>query len=539
MLFEDCPTTKATNDFWKREIEIRFPILEERRGEKFLSLKKYITDSPQRFYSEEIFKSFLDYIFQLKEQKPEILISALQSINEDIGLALDTLEKINSRPIHDIHPPEDYNYKARFIQNEVHYNYLSLSESVYHKFIKIISYSNRLIRKKPVDGLDLFNSWEELKLTDFKFCTSVFNNTIRNGIGHGGVYFKERNVIYKGKKGRPHEARINEVIENFDGMLDICNALALAYKIFIIVERDFVLSNKIVYPVSFSVEELKAQANAPGWEIIDCMENMVIGDRKQMNIFVHSTIKRYSEVNYFMFRSAILTEFFARGFDRYFYTLRTDYGSPGWAAYKGEVLKKLREKGSENIVEYAKALEGNLIFFLPKYKLPKFLGTILSFVRIFKENFKLHYHIRTNFRFLRSFMVRDVQIHRRKLSVVINDASIVVRPEFQPNTVNLVRKEYIKMIKHSARKSKRELKFPLSFLLPAQYIRITVYDRDFRVRKLRGSGLIDSLVCSIEVNKSKTIKTIDFFGGIVEQHGKYRIVWNSNWKGISEIKSNL
>ena len=157
MLFEDCPTTKATNDFWKREIEIRFPILEERRGEKFLSLKKYITDSPQRFYSEEIFISFLDYIFQLKEEKPKILISALQSINEDIGLALDTLEKINSRPIHDIHPPDDYNYKARFIQNEVHYNYLSLSESVYHKFIKIISYSNRLIRNKPVDGLDLFN----------------------------------------------------------------------------------------------------------------------------------------------------------------------------------------------------------------------------------------------------------------------------------------------------------------------------------------------------------------------------------------------
>lgn len=536
MLFEDCPTTKSLNDFWNNEIALRFPILDERNGNKYLSLKKYITDIPERFYSEDIFEDFLNYLLNLKEQNTKFLIKALTSVNEEIGLALKTLEEINQKKIHDIHPPEDYNYKARFVQNEIHFNYLNLSESVYHKFLKIIAYCNRLSRNKPAEGLDLYNCWEEVKLTEFKRCTSVFNNTMRNGIGHGGAYFMERDIVYKGKKGKPYQARIREVINYFDEMLDICNAFALAYKQFLIVERDFISSNRIVYPMSFSIQELNAQANAPGWKIIDCMENIVIGNRKQLNVFVDSTLQRYSEVNYLMFRSAILTEYFARGFDRYFFTLRTKTGNPGWAAYNGEVLKKLREKNSHNLGEYAKALEDNLLFFLPRFKIPKFLGTVLSFIKVLRANFKFLYNFNTNFKFVRKFKVRDTKIHRRKLSVVINDTSVVIRPEFRNDAVNLVRKEYKKMIGYASSKSKKELKFPLSRFLPLQYIRIMVYEKDHRIRKLRGAGLIDTLVCSIEVNNSKKIRTIDFLGGIVEQRGKYRIVWNGQWQGIGLIK---
>ncbi|MEX0287716.1 MAG: hypothetical protein AB3N14_01260, partial [Flavobacteriaceae bacterium] len=421
-------------------------------------------------------------------------------------------------------------------QNEIHFNYLNLSESVYHKFLKVIAHCNRLTRNRPAEGLDLYNCWEEIKLTQFKSCTSVFNNTIRNGIGHGGGYFMERDIVYKGKKGKPYQARISEVINSFDEMLDICNAFALAYKQFLIVERDFTGSNGIVYPMSFSIQELNSQANAPGWKIIDCMENIVIGNRKQLNVFVDSTLQRYSEVNYFMFRSAILTEYFARGFDRYFFTLRTKNGIPGWAAYNGDVLKNLREKNSHDLLEYAEALEDKLLFFLPRFKIPKFLGVLLSFIKVFKANFKFLYNVNTNFKFIRKFKVRDTKIHRRKLSVVINDASIVIRPELRTDAINLIRKEYKKMIRHASRKSKKELKFPFSRFLPIQYIRITVYEKDHRIRKLRGSGLIDTLVCSIEVNNSKKIKTIDFLGGIVEHRGKYRIVWNGQWHGIGLIK---
>lgn len=57
-----------------------------------------------------------------------------------------------------------------------------------------------------------------------------------------------------------------------------------------------------------------------------------------------------------------------------------------------------------------------------------------------------------------------------------------------------------------------------------------------RVRKLRQSGLIPELIGTVEVNSSKQIRTIDILGGTVEQHGKYRIVWNKQWL-ISNLES--
>ena len=83
--------------------------------------------------------------------------------------------------------------------------------------------------------------------------------------------------------------------------------------------------------------------------------------------------------------------------------------------------------------------------------------------------------------------------------------------------------------------AKASLNSKISKLLPTNYIRVTIYDTDFRKRRLRGSGLIDSLVCSITVNKSSKIKNIDFIEGKLELKGKYRIVWNGNWKGIKHV----
>ena len=106
----------------------------------------------------------------------------------------------------------------------------------------------------------------------------------------------------------------------FDDLLDICNGFSLALKIFIITNRDFFQNHNLKIPKHFLLQELKAQANAPNWEIVDCLENEVMG-RKQLNIFTKNALLEYQEVNYYAFRTAVLAEYFSSGFDRYFFLL--------------------------------------------------------------------------------------------------------------------------------------------------------------------------------------------------------------------------
>ncbi len=50
-----------------------------------------------------------------------------------------------------------------------------------------------------------------------------------------------------------------------------------------------------------------------------------------------------------------------------------------------------------------------------------------------------------------------------------------------------------------------------------------------RKRNYQSAGLIDNLICTISINKSRRIKEIDIIGGTPEQFGIYRIVWNKAW----------
>lgn len=53
MVLEDCPTTKATNEYLNDKILYSFPILEQAKDSKYLSLKEYVHERPQKFYSKK------------------------------------------------------------------------------------------------------------------------------------------------------------------------------------------------------------------------------------------------------------------------------------------------------------------------------------------------------------------------------------------------------------------------------------------------------------------------------------------------------
>ena len=535
MILEECPVTKVFNEYWNEKILNNFPILENAVNSKFLSLKKYITENPQKFYNKQIYHDFLSFLTRFKNDNPNQFVDVYKKSEHELNIAIKSLNEINNLKIHDLLEPNDDIEKIRFIENNIHFNYLKLTEAVYHKFIFIIAYRNRLQRKTSIEGLNIFNCVEEIKETEFDYITTCYDNTIRNGIAHGCVIYKEKDTVYKGKRGKAHKIATREVIRMFDDLLDICNGFSLALKIFFVLNRDFFEKKKLIVPRQFFIQELKAQADAPKWKVVDCLENVIRHDQKQLNIFTENSLLDYQEVFYYALRTAILAEYFACGYDRYFFSLKSKYSLLGWAAYNGEILKRERLKDSNDINGYKGVLEEDLLFFVPKIKIPRPFLKILRFFAILKINFPIEYHKHTNYFFKRKYKLRDAVPFRRGLAIIINDPSLYIIKGSSEEIVSLVRKDFKKIISYAVKKSKNELNSKISRLLPTSYIKLTIYDTDLRKRQLRGSGLIDSLVCSITVNKSRKIKDIDFIGGKPEVYGRYRIVWNENWKGIDYV----
>lgn len=537
MVLEECPTTRTVNEYWKEKILENFPILTSAVDTKFLSLKEYITERPQKFYNKQTYQDFLTFLTDIKIQNPNWLVDIYKVSEHDLNIALKSLNEINEKKIHDNFVPDNNIEVIRFIENHIHFNYLKLIEAIYHKFIRFVALNCRLQRSKPIDGLDIFNCIEEVQSTEFEHTTFFYNHTIRNGIAHGGITFKESDTIYKGKKGKPYEIRTKDIIRMFDDLLDVCNGFALALKVFMILNKDFFHIKNLITPKQFLIQELKAQSNAPKWKVVDCLENVIMGGKKQLNIFTENSLLDLEEVNYYAFRTAVIAEYFASGYDRYFFSLKSTYSLPGWAGYDGKILKRERQNNNNDLNGYKGVLEENLLYFKPKIQLPKFIRKVINLSIIAKSNFLIDYHKSTNYIFKKNYNLelRETKPFRRKFSIIINDPSLYITAEYTEQIISIIRKDYKKIVRYAIRKSKKELNSKFLRILPTIYIRVTIYDTDLRKRKLRGSGLIDSLVCSITVNKSKRIKNIDFIGGKLELKGKYRIVWNENWKGIKDV----
>jgi|GEM_PF-948218 len=534
MVLENCPTTMHENEYWEKEIKNKFPILNGDGKRYILSIKDYITQRPQKLYNEQVYHQYLKFLNSYITDKSKFIV-AYKEIEHDLNIAIKTLYEINNQDYHEKLVPTDSIQVINFIEKNIHYNYLSLTESVFHKFIKLIAIQERQNRKKPISGLDIFNCVEELAKTDFNFITSGYDNTMRNGIAHGWIVYKERDIQYKGKRGKPVELGTSIVIRMFDDMLDVCNGLCLALKVFYILNKENLTSFNLSIPKQLLIQELKAQTNAPRWQVLDCLESEIMGNRKQLNVFTKNSLRALEEVNYYAFRTAVFAEYFAPGYDRYFFSLDSKFSLNGFGGYDGKILRTQRLKGDDDLTGYTGVLEGSLLYFKPRFELPKLLRKVNTLASIFKSMYKITFHEHTNNYFKKMYEVRDIKAHTRKLKVIINDPSIHLLFSEPEEIIEFVRTKHKRLINHTIRKSKATLKNPFTSFMRTEYIRITLYDSDLRKRHFRDSGLIDSLICSIEVNKSKKINTIDFIGGIPEQYGKYRIIWNKNWKQIKHV----
>lgn len=539
-LLENNPLTHELHRDWKKRLANKFREKNFPEDSEFISIINYLDNAPEKFFFTRAFDDYLRALNTIATQDPVSFSTILNDSISTISISNRILTEINQLSIHDIHLPNEHEELINFIDKQVHYNLLKLYETPFFQFTYLVAKYRWMKKKKGTDGLDLYNSFSELKNDGFDYLEPIYLHNVRNGIAHGKVIFTDQQIIYIDKKGNKEQIPIRKIIDVFDKALDVVNGFCLAFKVFCFSNLSFLEKNKIEIPHSILIEELQSKCNAPGWTITNCLESLAKQNKRQLMIYVKNGYWDFWKVQWGCFITAYWAEKLTQSYDRLFFSLRSKHAKMstiGWAAFDGNKLKALRQN-NEAIEAYGGVLEGNLIYFIPKIKFPKIVYKVSSILSIWKTTFPIHWRNYINTYFPRPFILRDTKIHSQGGYLIVDDASIVLKEGFKENVQQLVKLNKRRIIQHTIKISKRSLKrFSYTRYLPVKKIRVFVYDTDNRVRRLRNSGLPRELIATIEINSTKKISTIDIIGGKVEQIGKYRIVWNKSWLDATQTTS--
>lgn len=525
MILERNPATDHIRKYKLKLILKRIPELEDCSHDNFLSLFDYTDKIPYKYFSNKVFNDYYKHICNLHEFDSLILNDLFMTYNDSLNTAFKSLDDLNRLDFHDILLPDDeYNLMLLF-ENKLNPSYLKLVEAVYANLIIHISAYLRIKRKASLEGFDVYNRVEEIRNSEFQYIASPYNNTIRNAIAHGNVIYKNLTLIYR-DKNNIEDIMYSRMFEYFDDLLDICNGIALAYKVYCFKYREDLEENSVMIPLQIVLAEVKAENEGFGWKIKAFFLSETIDNKSQLIVFTYNTYLDKLKLLYYLFRSVIITEKYAPYFQRYFFRLESKYFLPGWADFDGQRLKELRENGDIDLGDYGKAFMDKIIYFNTKIRIPRLFFKIQSFVSIAYSIIKIKLKEQKGINRPISIDVRDTKIHRNGFNSVIN-ACVIIELNSGEEIKNLIKSSLNRIYRKTKNVSKNSLTFYniLKYLKPG-YVSIKVFTHDFRKRKLRNSGLIPDLLCTIERKKLKKIKTIDIFGGVPEVIGKYRVVWN-------------
>lgn len=520
------PLTRSRDAADCSRLEQLFPALSACPETHSLALRPYLNICPERFFNRTVYALMLDWLKRRDEIQRDDLRAYVVAVNAELSTALLFLREINAQDWHEraLVEGEDYDV-IRFIDKVVHPVYLRLVEGILAPLIRPIAHFMRLDRRKSTDKLDIFNLCEELSGTSMAPCIKAYRHTVRNGVGHGGITYLLREIRYCDKKGNEETLDVWSVIRLCDDMIDTCNGLACAFKVFLCLFRE----HGYQLPREFLVEELMEETRSPFWHIEGCIESE-IGSSTQLVIYAHPNSRDYRKVLLAAMQSAVLAESLAPGYGRYFFSLRTPMSAwPGWAAFDGDRLRQLRLADNAELDEYASALEKGNFFYRPRLALPIALLRLETLVQCFLLHWPLVLHqIRENFA-LSTMVSRNAHMHRNAWGYVLVGAVVMTGLDFE-TAADVIRSDKRRIIRTVAKQGRATTSwFDITRYLPLGYARISVFSVDFRCRRLSSFGLGEELVCTIQLQRIRRIRQPDIFGSTIEVCGKWRIAWNRAW----------
>jgi len=504
----------------------------------YLSLYKYVSELPECFFSEEAFQKYLAWLESFHSSSEKGLKRYFEDHTDQFNKAFLFLSEINQASWHDFFEELDDYEKIRIIDQQIHPAYLRLIEAVLYPFCHLSAFFCRIDRGKGTDDLDVVNAVEEVQNTELSIICESYKKTVRNGIAHGGITYLEDEIVYRDKKGNEEKLSAAQTIRLVDDLIDVCNGMSLATKVFMFSH----LVDGYALPQQILLEELQAETDTPYWHIVGCTPSK-FESLSQLIIYARPDSGDMAKIRHSTICSGVFAEFFAPGYERYFISLRGPKALPGWAAFDGNKLLEARNKFSQNIVDYSGILENNTVFYVPKNRVPEFLSRldvfrIASRIDTFFCSLKIHWPLAlADFREKLGqpeIHIRSSRIHRNGRKVVLRGAVVIVSNK-QPLDQELVRTACKRIIKAALSNARKDwsLMSPERYL-PLGFARVSIFQRNYRKRRLDNYGLGPDLIATIQIKHIKKIRSPDIIGATIEIKGKHRIAWNRAW-----LKENI
>ena len=520
------PLTKELDERDRSRIVSAFPVLESDARSRCLVLRRYLDRRPERLFDRVCCNVYLDWLLERDENDHRALKKYLDRFGSEISNALLFLEDINSRTWHDEWFAERDEYRPlRNIDVHIHPSYLRVVEAILAPLIRPLAHFRRIRRGKGTDGLDVWNVVQELRSMGQPegLFTSPYNHVIRNGIAHGGIVFRDKKICYRDKRGNEETHFAGKVIRMFDDLLDTCNGLALALKMFFLTKR----KRGYKQPRQLLMEELQEETRTPWWTIDGCVESEIPG-KTQLIVYAQPQTLHHGLVHWSVVQSGILAEFFAPGYDRYFLSLRSRRARPGWAAFDGRKLRQLREARVDDMVRYRGIVKSDLTFHVPGISAPRIPAKAVVFLKSLKLSMRLAMQQLRQDLGIPSFVCRSASIHRNGWGAVLKADVVVEGIDGKPAVDPIVkyRRRIARLAKGYARKLDR---LTTATYLPLAFLQVNIYRRDYRRRRLGEIGLGKDLICTLRFQRMRRIKSPDIIGATVHVTGKWRIAWNRAW----------
>lgn len=526
------PVTAARDDEDRARLAVLFPSLEG-RDVPYLALRPYLHECPERFFNTSVHGLMLTWLQEREVGQHADLQEHLRSSSDALSRALLFLRQVNGEDWHDrLLTRGDELEVLRFIDTVLHPTYLRLTEGVLVPLLRPAAHFSRLDRGVSTEGLETFNIAGELSSGPLDACVAAYNSIVRNGIGHGGITYGQSEITYRDKKGNSTVLDVWSVIRLCDDLVDVCNGLAAAFKVFFINNA----ARGYRMPLELMSEELIESTKSPWWTIGGCLETRLPGAR-QLLVYARPESRESLKVQWACVQSAALAEWLAPGYDRYFFSLRGSRSLPGWAAFSGERLRSLRESGAAEVHEFVPAADAPGVFYKPSFPLPRLFGRLDTLAK------SLALHLPIAWRQIRHavgkghLVGRHGKMHRKGWRYALEGT--VVLDDVHPSAVAaIVRRNRRRVVRAARKVALRSLDgLDIVRFLPLGYARIAVVERDYRRRRLSSFGLGPELVCTVERKRIARIKSPDIAGSTIEQVGRWRIAWNRSWLESGGSKS--
>lgn len=534
------PITRVTLEHRQSRAIARFPELSGPTTSDYAALSAYAEELPERFLNLAAKDKALAILRHDASDPNGLLSWFFRDHRAELDVAFRALAEVNRLSGHDSPwPGFDDLAQLTLVDQFLNPSYLKLCEAVLGPFLLPIAMRERRLRGKKTSDIPLHQRVGEAANTPLGPYLTSFDRTVRNAIAHGRITYRQHEVIYRDRKASQSMSP-NEMARIFDDLLDLCNALAAAYRCFFLLEQGFVTQHSLAPPLQMVLEEVCAQTASPSWAMGGALELDLPGSGTQLNLIVSSRFFDDVKTHYYCLITAATAERLLPGFSRYFLLVHRRAHPAGWAAFDGDQLRTLRLAGNTDLASIATAVAdpGIVIF-------PPLLSRWLHAPRILRPLGSLAEAIRANWVVARRrrgqidkarVIPRIVKVQRKQAYAFI-EAYIVLQSESRSEAVNFIQSNARMLIWVASLSARARIRCrSLGVMLPLGYCTVNVFLSDFRKRRLEGYGLGNQLLCRVTLKRFGRVRIVPLLTSISQEIQGCRVDWNSNAVDSSELE---